>query len=252
MPRAAARGALAGALLVLSACAAPADQPEWDPWEGVNRRVFWFNERVDEYALEPAARGWKAVTTPGFRRAVADFVANLQFPRDLLNNLAQGRVPQAGTATARFALNTTLGLAGFLDPATPLGFPRQEADFGETLARWGAQEGPYLVLPLLGPSNPRDTAGLAGDWTVAAATLPDDGSLGVAFGLGLVNWRALRADDITEAREASFDYYVAVRSAWLSQRRREVGATDAPDGGRPGQPSPEEEDPYDVDTVTDE
>lgn len=249
MPRAA-RGALAGALLLLTACAAPAGEREWDPWEGWNRRVFRFNERVDEYALEPAARGWKAVTSQGFRTSVADFVANLQFPRELLNNLAQGRVPEAGTASVRFVLNSTLGLAGFLDPATPLGFPRQEADFGETLARWGVEEGPYLVLPLLGPSNPRDTAGLAGDWTLAAATLPDDGGLALVFGVGLVNWRALRADDITEAREASFDYYAAVRSAWLSQRRREVGATDAPDAGTPGPPSPAEEDPYDVDTVT--
>jgi phospholipid-binding lipoprotein MlaA len=252
MPRPAPRGLPAAALLLLAACAAPLGDAEWDPWQDVNRKTFGFNERVDEYVLEPAAEGWEAITTPGVREAVANFADNLRFPLHFVNGLLQGRPGDAGVATARFAVNTTLGLLGFLDPATPLGLDIRRADFGETLGRWGADEGPYLVLPLFGPSNPRDTAGLAGDSVVLASVLPGGWAVFAVHAAVTVNWRAINLDNIREAREASFDYYVAVRSAWLHDRRRDIGIMLPPEPADPARPAPEEEDPYDVDAVTEE
>ncbi|MBM3985624.1 MAG: VacJ family lipoprotein [Planctomycetes bacterium] len=252
MPRRALRGLPAAALLLLAACAAPPGESEWDPWQDVNRKTFWFNERVDEYALEPAAEGWEAITTPGVREAVANFGDNLRFPLHFVNGLLQGRPTDAGVATARFAVNTTLGLLGFFDPATPLGLDVRRADFGETFGRWGADEGPYLVLPLFGPSSPRDTAGLAGDAIVLASQLPGGWAVFAVYATVTVNWRAINLDNIREAREASFDYYVAVRSAWLRDRRREIGImlpAGPPDSARP---APAEEDPYDVDAIIEE
>jgi phospholipid-binding lipoprotein MlaA len=252
MPRPAPRGLPAAALLLLAACAAPPGETEWDPWQDLNRKTFAFNEGLDAWVLEPAAEGWEAVTTPGVRRSVGHFADNLRFPLHLVNGLLQGRPADAGVATARFAVNTTLGLLGFFDPATPLGLEVRRADFGETLWRWGAEEGPYLVLPFFGPSNPRDTGGLAGDSVVMASVLPAGWAV---FGMHVVftvNWRAVNLDNIREAREASFDYYVAVRSAWLHDRRRDIGIVLPPEPADATRPATAEEDPYDVDAVTEE
>ncbi len=240
---------LPAAALLLAACAAPADTPEWDPWQELNRGTFRFNERLDEYALEPAAEGWEAITSPGWRESVGHFADNLRFPLHLVNGLLQGRPADAGVATARFVVNTTLGLLGFFDPATPLGLDIRRADFGETLWRWGADEGPYLVLPFFGPSNPRDTAGLAGDSAIVGSVTPGGWAVLAIHVLITVNWRASNLDNIREAREASFDYYVAVRSAWLNDRRRDIGVMLPPEAPDSARPSPGEEDPYDVDAI---
>ncbi len=243
--------ALRGALLVLllSGCAAPAGVTEWDPWEGFNRKVFWFNERLDEYALEPAARGWRAITSQGVRESVADFGDNLRFPLHLVNNLLQLELGDALQCTARFVVNTTVGVLGFFDPATGWGLPAARADFGETLARWGVEEGPYLVLPFFGPSNPRDTLGLAGDFYVASFVPLDDEVYLAIYVTTTVNWRALNLDNIAEARHASFDYYTAVRSAWLDNRRRAIGVMLPVQPAPADEPSETLEDPYDVDAA---
>jgi phospholipid-binding lipoprotein MlaA len=244
--------ALRGALwcgLLLAGCAAPAGVREWDPWEGFNRKMFWFNERVDEYALEPAAKGWEAITSHGVRESVADFGENLRFPVHFVNNVLQLNLGDALRCTGRFVVNTTVGVLGFFDPATGWGLPAERADFGETLAHWGLEEGPYLVLPFLGPSNPRDAVGLAGDWYVVNV-LPLTGEAVLAvYVTTTVNWRALNLDNIAEARQASFDYYTAVRSAWLDNRRRSIGVMLPPEEPPPGQPSETLEDPYDVDAA---
>ena len=245
-----ARVALLGAALLLTACAAPPGQPEWDPWEGFNRKVFWLNERFDEYALEPTARGWQAITSTGVRESVADFTDNLLFPVHFVNDVLQLRLADAGCTTWRFLINTTMGVLGLFDPATSLGLPPKRADFGQTLAHWGVDEGPYLVLPFFGPSNPRDALGLYADLRVARfMPLSNDAFLALGV-LRTVNWRTLHLKDIEEAHHASFDYYAAVRSAWLGSRRRETGVIVSPDEAAPRTPSNDEEDPYDVDAAT--
>jgi phospholipid-binding lipoprotein MlaA len=241
------RGALVG--LLLAGCAAPPGVTEWDPWEGMNRKLFWFNERVDEYALEPAARGWEAITSQGVRESVSDFGENLRFPIHLVNNLLQLELDDAWRCTARFGVNTTLGLLGFFDPAEVLGLPAERADFGETLARWGLEEGPYLVLPFFGPSNPRDATGLLADGYVTGFLPLSDDAFLVLYVTTTVNWRALNRVNIAEAREASFDYYTAVRSAWLDSRRRAIGVMLPAQPPPPGEESESLEDPYDVDAA---
>jgi phospholipid-binding lipoprotein MlaA len=248
------RAALLGAALILPSCAAPEGQIEWDPWEGVNRKVFWFNESLDQYALGPLAVGWTAITSAHGREWMSNFATNLLFPVYVVNDLLQLRISDAGTVTARFVVNSTVGVFGLLDPATPLGLPNVRADFGQTLAYWGVPEGPYLVLPVFGPSNPRDALGLVVDLNVAT-WLPvpvkdSDTFFFLTGGLALVNWRARHRQDIEEAHRAAFDYYAAVRSAWLSARRRDTGGMLPPDQIAPTQTPIPEEDIYDVDAVT--
>ena len=233
----------------LAACAAPPGEHEWDPWEGFNRKIFWFNERLDQLALEPAARGWVAITSPDFRESVQNFTDNLRFPVQLVNNLLQAEPGDALRCTARFVVNTTVGLLGFFDPASVWGLPAAPADFGQTLAVWGLDEGPYLVLPFFGPSEPRDATGLLGDFLVNRAVYPGGYFFLGTYVVGVVNWRGANLDNIREAREAAIDYYAAVRSAWLDHRRRAIGVMLAPEEEQPGQPSEQQEDPYDVDSA---
>ena len=223
-PRAPGRLALAVvAALWLGGCATPGSTTENDPWEHLNRKVFWFNERLDEYALEPVARGWDAITTPRVQRSVDDFFSNLVGPLHALNNAGQGKLADAGLELVRFVVNTTVGVLGFFDPATGWGLPDRPEDLGQTLAVWGLPSGPYLVLPVFGPSNPRDTAGLVGDvlvyneiWDVGA-----DWALGTRV-VDVVNTRAQLLQPLREARQASVDFYTFVRNAYLQRRRTAI------------------------------
>ena len=251
VPSCALRRALPVLLLVgaLAACAAPPGEREWDPWEGFNRKIFWFNERVDDYVREPTARGWVAITSQGFREGVQNFADNLRFPIQLVNNLLQWRLGDAWRCTERFVVNTTIGLLGIYDPASVWGLPPAPADFGQTLAVWGLEEGPYLVIPFLGPSDPRDATGLLADFLIESEVLPGSYFFLGTYVVATVNWRGQNLDNIREAREAAIDYYTAVRSAWLDHRRRAIGVMLPPDENKPDTPSDQPEDPYDVDSA---
>jgi phospholipid-binding lipoprotein MlaA len=208
------------AALAAAGCATPGETSEADPWEGFNRRIFWFNEQLDEYALEPVARGWDAMTSPRVQRSVDDFFNNLAMPVHLVNNVAQGKLGDAGIELARFVVNTTVGLLGFFDPATGWGLPDKPEDFGQTLAVWGLPSGPYLMLPIFGPSNPRDTVGLVGDGITYEAAYDEAGEVMLgARVIDIVNTRAQLLQPLREARQASVDYYVFVRNAYLQRRR---------------------------------
>jgi phospholipid-binding lipoprotein MlaA len=248
------RAALLGAALILPSCAAPAGQLEWDPWEGFNRKIFAFNEGFDTYALGPVAHGWMSITSAHGREWVSNFATNLLFPVFVINDVLQLRLLDAGRATARFAVNSTLGVLGILDPATPMGLPQVRADFGQTLAFWGVDEGPYLVLPIFGPSDVRDGFGLVVDFNTATLLpVPVDSKNAFFYGtavVAIVNWRARHWQDIEEAHRAAFDYYSAVRSAWLSSRRRDTGGLPPPDQVKPAQQPAPDEDIYDVDAAT--
>lgn len=130
-----------------------------DPWEGLNRDLFAVHETVDNAVLEPVARGYRAVTPSPVRKGVLNFLRNLRGPVILANDLLQGEIGRAGTTAARFGVNTTIGIGGVFDPATSMGLERHDEDFGQTLAVWGVDSGPYIFLPLLGPTTVRDGAG---------------------------------------------------------------------------------------------
>lgn len=221
--RALAALAVAGAI---SACAStPAERAasSADPLEPVNRVTFAFNDGLDTFVLEPTAVGWTWITFDGLRLSVQKAMYNLRFPVRFVANLTQGEMKATGEETARFTINSTVGLLGFFDPAGHWGIEGRNADFGQTLGVWGVSSGPYLMLPLFGPSNPRDTVGLAVDSVLGAGPGLINPILGAAlFGVNLINTRALLLDTIREAKRASLDYYVFVRDAWTQRRRQMI------------------------------
>ena len=192
-----------------------------DPFEGLNRGVFRFNRGLDYVLLDPITKGYQWVVPRPGRRAVHRFFLNLDTPVVLANQVLQVRPVDAAGTVARFVLNSTAGVAGFLDPGAAAGIPRTEADFGQTLARYGAPSGPYLVLPVFGPSTVRDGLGSVVDVIVDPVTYllgPFQWwTLVLGGGEGLVVREATIAD--LEALEAgSIDFYSALRSAYLQSR----------------------------------
>ncbi len=216
--------ALLAAVWVAAALPSRADSdPVSDPLERMNRGIFWFNDGLDRYFLEPVAKGWDFVMPDAVQRSLRNVYDNARFPVNFANNVLQVKPNGAASELFRFLINTSVGLGGLFDPATALGLTAHREDFGQTLGRWGVPQGPYLVLPLLGPSNPRDGIGMAVDsaarvypwflplWINAAISAPD-----------VLNRRALRIDEIAAEREAAFDWYVAVRNAYVQYRRNQV------------------------------
>ena len=135
----------------------------YDPWEGWNRRVFAFNEVVDRSAVEPVARAYRAVTPGFFRDGVNNVLTNLRQPVVFANTVLQGNPDASATTFGRFVINSTVGVVGIFDVASGLGVEKHEEDFGQTLGVWGVEPGPFLVLPVLGPSNLRDALGFGVD-----------------------------------------------------------------------------------------
>jgi phospholipid-binding lipoprotein MlaA len=235
------RALLALALVaVLAGCAArrPPDVPEmeYDPWQSVNRKVFRFNDAVDTWVLEPTARGWDTVLPNRVQRSVSNFFWNLRFPIVVVNELLQGSPLQAGEGVARFAVNTTVGVLGFFDPAAGWGLERNDEDFGQTLAVWGVPSGPYLVLPLLGASNPRDAVGLAVDSALGVTPwFVDWWILGAARVVDVVNERSLVLEEVEDFKRSALDLYSSIRNGY-AQRRRDL----IRDGAEPGAEETEE------------
>ena len=139
----------------------------YDPWESWNRRVYHFNYRFDQWVFLPVVHGYEYVTPRFVRTGVSNFFSNLGEVTTLLNNIGQLRPERAANSTARLLFNTIFGVAGLWDPATAMGLPKVSEDFGQTLGYWGVPAGPYLMLPILGPSNVRDTGGLVTDFVAA-------------------------------------------------------------------------------------
>lgn len=219
------------ASLALAACAGvPAGPGDIaDPYEGFNRQVFAFNNRVDRYALSPAATAYKTVT-PGFARARAgDFLSNLRAPVTLANDVLQAEPSRAGNTLARFTLNTTIGLLGLWDAAGHFGLAHHSEDFGQTLAIWGIESGPFLVMPILGPTTPRDLLGAGVDRALDPLTWTEighneDTDLAARAGLGIIgalNAR-LRFDEEIETLNAQPEPYVALRRLYSSQRQAAI------------------------------
>jgi phospholipid-binding lipoprotein MlaA len=209
--------------MAFAACAAApglarAQETDGDPWEGFNRDMYAVHESVDRAVLEPVARGYRAVTPAPIRRGVLNFLRNLRGPVIFANDLLQGEFDRAGVTAARFGVNTTVGFAGLLDPATSMGLERHDEDFGQTLAVWGVDSGPYLFLPLFGPTTVRDSAGRIVDMAFDPLTW--------AQGDDVSSWRAARTvtagvaareqalDAVDAVRRDSFDPYVTIRTSY--------------------------------------
>ena len=217
------RAALLAPLLLLAvACAqAPEQQVIHDPFESVNRPMLQVNNAVDDYAFGPVARGYKKITPSVFRQSVKNVQRNLAFPTRLVSTLGQGQLEKAGTETGRFLLNSTVGIGGLFDPATKIGMAKYDDDIGKMLAVWHVPPGGYIVVPVLGPSTPRDTFGNVVSMAMnpliwLGVTMPP---LGVLFA---INHRAELDDQIRIARESSLDYYVFLRDAYVVRRTRQI------------------------------
>lgn len=198
-----------------------------DPWESVNRGIFSFNLGLDDYILEPAARGYRSVTTLPIRHSVRGVLSNLSEPQVFVNALLQGELRTAGDALTRFTINSTFGVLGLFDVAGDEGVAWQSEDFGQTLAVWGAGEGPYTMLPFFGPSNARDTAGRIVDWVLDPVRLVtnrfDKASMydEVMYGqypADALATREERLEIINDLRRDSLDYYASIRSLYYQNR----------------------------------
>lgn len=191
-----------------------------DPWEGFNRKVFTFNDWFDGALLKPTAKVYDTFTPQFVRSGVGNFFSNLGELPTIANDILQGKFGRAASASGRFLINSTLGLAGTVDVASELGVEHHEEDFGQTLAVWGAPSGPYLVLPFLGPSTVRDTGALVGDWNTDVMSHVDD--VQTRNSLRAIEIVDLRAGLLTAEELMIGDRYVFMRDAYLQSRDYEI------------------------------
>lgn len=197
--------------------AAPHQAGIHDPYESWNRKVYRFNETVDRWVLKPVARTYRELT-PGFvDKAVTNFFNNLTEVRNFFNSVLQLKGESAVVALGRFTYNTVFGLGGLIDVATAFDLPERPEDFGQTLGYWGLDSGPYLMLPLLGPSTPRDFGGLVTDSFVFPSAWDEVNSPDVYYARGL-QVVDKRADLIPAEGLISGDPYIFVRNAYLQRR----------------------------------
>jgi len=202
----------------------------YDPLEGINRAVFGFNNVADRAILEPVAKGYKKLPTP-IQSGLGNFIKNLKLPLVAVNQLLQGQGKNAVESTGRFFVNSTIGIFGLIDVADNIGLEQKEEDFGQTLATWGVGDGFYVVLPLFGPSNLRDTAGMVmtmmTDPVNAYATSQGEAwAIPVRTAVNAVDQRSKIIDEVNALRDNSVDYYAAVRSSYYQNRKAAIMNTD--------------------------
>ncbi|MBM3202373.1 VacJ family lipoprotein [Candidatus Woesearchaeota archaeon] len=230
----------AGLLLALSltGCASTVTKNDpRDPLEGWNRRVQQFNDNLDDYFMKPVSKGYQWVTPSFVDRGITNFFSNIDEINVIANDLLQFKLTQGGSDLGRLVVNTTLGLGGFVDVASQLRMNKHNEDLDQTLGFWGLPSGPYLVLPLVGPSTPRGALGLAGDsaanpinWVTPAA---------IPYGTGSLKTLDTRADLLSASKivdEASLDRYEFIRNAYFQQRNYLIH-----DGNPPADEEMEEE-----------
>jgi phospholipid-binding lipoprotein MlaA len=243
---AALRSACLLASLLLAACAGTGGGPgvEEDPYavndplETVNRGVFTFNLAVDDYVLKPTAQAYRTVLPQPVRNSVQSFLRNLGSPVIMFNDFLQGEPKLAGDTFIRMWLNTILGLGGIMDVGSDLGIPYHTADFGQTFGVWGVGSGPYLMLPLLGPSDVRDAVGFAADTAADPfnGLMRKEGADAVIYArgvVGAVDTRSRNIELLDRVRSTSLDYYATIRSLY-TQRRAALIRHEAPPDANPG------------------
>jgi len=210
-----------------------------DPWEGFNRSVMQFNDVVDDNLLRPLATTWRDTVPQLVRTGVGNFFGNLGDGWSAVNHLLQGKMFSGLDMGMRTLTNTFFGLGGVLDPATEMGLERRSEDFGQTLGRWGVGSGPYLMLPVFGPSSVRDGAALPLDLLGSSPLrVNDDGARVLLTGVRVVNTRAefLSASRLLD--EVALDRYSFLRDAFLARRLNQVWDGDPPEPSTPPPPPP--------------
>ncbi|MGA7673764.1 MAG: MlaA family lipoprotein [Rhizomicrobium sp.] len=222
--------------LCLSACSTPSPSAlaNNDPQEATNREIFDFNQKLDRWTLRPAAERYNNYVPGQVREAVHNTLTNLNLSVTFANDVLQGEPKRATQILSRFTVNSTLGVGGLFDVASRLGIPEHSEDFGQTLAVWGVGEGPYMVLPLLGPAPPRDTAGLVVD-VFFDPTIYIPIKQHILWMVGrqyftLLDVRARNMETLDDIERNSLDFYAASRSLYRQYRANEIrnGEPDAP------------------------
>jgi len=206
-----------------------------DPIEPVNRAIFSFNLTLDEYVLKPVATAYRDYVPGAVQKSIRSFLNNLNSPVILFNDGLQGEGKLAGDTFARLWLNTILGLGGLMDVATDLGIPYHDADFGQTFGVWGVPAGPYLMLPVFGPSNPRDVVGfVAGIFADPFdAAMSDADADYVSYGRGVISGidtRSRNIDILDRIQSTSLDYYATIRSLYEQRRAAQIRHEAPPEG----------------------
>jgi phospholipid-binding lipoprotein MlaA len=195
-----------------------------DPWERMNRTTFKVNTALDHAIARPVARAYEKVTPRPVRTGVSNFMDNLFYPVTMGNDLLQLKFMPFAQATGRFLLNTTVGVGGLFDPATTVGLPKNEEDLGQTFGYWGAKPGPYLVIPILGPSDVRDGIGKIGDAYMNPLTYVHSDYNYIRYtivGVGLIDtrYRLLPQDKLLDE---AYDPYTLLKNAYLQRRQYQV------------------------------
>ncbi|MGE0251847.1 MAG: VacJ family lipoprotein [Dongiaceae bacterium] len=197
--------------------------PVNDPLEGLNRGIFAFNRAVDKVVVRPVSVVYKTVIPRFAQRGVTNFLRNLDHPVIFANNVLQGRVETALNTLFRFVFNSTFGVFGLFDVATEMGMPYKPDDFGQTLATWGVGDGPYLVLPLIGPSNARDGVGrlvdfFADPWRYVADNMDEEELTYIRYGMVTIDARSRNMKAFDDLERNSLDFYATLRSLYKQRR----------------------------------
>lgn len=217
---------VAALALLFAGLAGPAfaagSTPDPDPWEGFNRRVFAFNDKVDRYFLKPVAKGYRKITPQFLDDGITNMLGNLRGPIVIVNDVLQGKLVQSAQDTGRLLVNTTVGIVGFFDVARHMKMPRHEEDFGQTFAKWGLPAGPYVVVPFMFGVTIRDGVGIGAGALMVGEILENQLEFGweenaVILGLDIID---IRADVIPmeESLEVQGDRYTLVRDAYFQRR----------------------------------
>jgi phospholipid-binding lipoprotein MlaA len=208
---------------IASGCATTEQRTKKDPWEGMNRATHGFNTALDNVVLKPVSTAYIKVVPDFAREGVNNFFDNLEDLNTGIQNILQGKAKEGFGDLGRLVVNTTLGVFGLWDVATPMGLEKHYEDFGQTLGVWGVGPGPYLVLPLLGPSTIRDAPARVVDpsWWFSEAVNPESLWWGI-WGLEKVRTRANLVQSESVLEQAAIDRYSFIRDAWLQRRRSQV------------------------------
>jgi len=211
-------------LSMLAGCASnpSARDQTYDPIEKVNRGSYWFNDKLDRFVLKPLSDGYTAIVPKPGRVMVSNLFDNALYVDTILNDFLQGKGAQGISDVGRFTINSTLGVAGLFDPATPMGMEKHQEDFGQTLGVWGAGQGAYLVFPIYGPNTERDAPGLAVSTVTSAVFwagvfLNPAASIPISV-LAAIDLRSRASSAIRFVNESALDPYVFTREAWVQHR----------------------------------
>jgi phospholipid-binding lipoprotein MlaA len=215
---------ITAAIVAMTGCASTSGYSDpRDPIEGFNRVMFQFNEVLDKILIKPLAKGYRAIMPSPVDKGITNFFSNLDDVGSAINNLLQFKLKRSASDVGRVVVNSTVGILGFIDVASNMNLDKHGEDFGQTLGAWGIGQGPYIVLPIFGPSGGRDAIGTVADWFTDPVTYVEPVRVrNSLYGLRAIDKRAdlLGASNVVE--EAALDKYEFIRDAYLQKRESDV------------------------------